>query len=179
MTNQNTLKFEEIVLKHEKRIYNILLALCHNVDEAKDLAQETFIRAFKNTRSLRDESRVGAWLYRIAINCWKNRIRYNKRRGIPVTISLDSLPEECRLLVDRLKKNDASLEECPANENLYSRILVEVHNLKHKYKVAMVLYLKNHTYEEIAEVLKCRVGTAKSLVSRAKEKIKRNILPHL
>jgi len=98
---------------------------------------------------------------------------------VPVTLSLNSLPEEYLSFINSIKINAPSPEENNFYERLYNRLLVELHNLKYKYKVALTLYIKNYSYEEIAEVLKCRTGTAKSLVSRAKEKIKKNLIPFL
>jgi len=171
---------EEIIDKYEKRIFNLLCSLSGNIEEAKDLTQETFIKAYKKLSTFREESEIFTWLHRIATNCWKNKVRYNRRRGIFQTVSLDNPPDECLPVISQVKDEKiTSPEQDVIQAEIQRRVQIEIHSLSPKYKIPLTLHIKNMTYEEIAEVLKCRVGTAKSLVSRAKEKLKEKIMPYL
>ena len=180
LVQSNYEKTEKIIIEFEKKIFNLLCSLSGNIEEAKDLTQETFIRAYKKIHSFREESEIFTWLHRIAINCWKNKVRYNRRRGIFQTVSLDNPPDECLPIISQVKDEKATSPEQDAIQSeMQKRIQIEIHSLLPKYKIPITLRIKNMTYEEIAKVLKCRVGTAKSLVSRAKEKLKEKIIPYL
>ena len=177
-------QIEEIITCHQKKIYNLLLQLTLNADEAKDLTQETFIKAYLGLKKLRDPSKISSWLARIAVNSFRNRLRYNQRRGMPVTISLDALPEECAEMIEQLRI-DGPESACreggvTSRDGMLARVLlVEIHNLEPRYQIPFSLYIKNHTCEEIAAILKKRPGTVKSLIFRAREKIKQALKPWL
>ncbi|MEW6556269.1 MAG: sigma-70 family RNA polymerase sigma factor [Elusimicrobiota bacterium] len=171
---------EEIIIKYEKKIYNLFYSLSKNVDETKDLTQETFIKAYKKLNTFRKESKIFSWLYRIALNCWKNKVRYDKRHGRTQELSLETSAENCSETITQ-KQDDKTLtpEQNTIQTDTQKWIEKEIQQLPDKYKIALSLHIKNLSYEEIAEILKCRIATARILVSRAKKKLKEKILPYL
>ena len=81
--------FEELVAERSGEIYGLLFRLTENGEEARDLTQETFLRAFQNIDRFRGDADVRTWIYRIAINQARNRFRWWRRRRRDATISLD------------------------------------------------------------------------------------------
>src|SRR5215213_7078589 len=97
--------FEKLVNERSGEIYGLLYRLTENGEEARDLTQETFLRAFQSIVHFRGDSDLRTWIYRIAINQARNRWRWWRRRRRDVTVSLDA-PENGRLgLVATLKSN--------------------------------------------------------------------------
>ncbi|MFH1368344.1 MAG: sigma-70 family RNA polymerase sigma factor [Elusimicrobiota bacterium] len=171
---------EEIIKEYNKKIFNMLCSLSGNIEEAKDLTQETFIKAYRKLRSFQNRSDIYTWLYRIAVNCWKNKVRYNRRRGIYRTISIDAKADDNKqTIADKIEDKTASGEQKAIHEDMQKRIDIEMHLLPPKYQIPLTLHIKELSYEEISKILKCSVGTAKSLVFRAKEKLKEKIMPYL
>src|SRR5688572_32566799 len=82
--------FETLVNERSGEIYGLLFRLTENTEEARDLTQETFLRAFQNIGSFRGEADLRTWIYRIAINQARNRWRWWKRRSRDTTVSLDA-----------------------------------------------------------------------------------------
>src|SRR5438309_8986346 len=74
------MEFERVMRENGPRVYTLAVRLTGNMADGQDLAQETFVKAYENFSKFRNESSAGTWLYRICVNCWKNRVRYEKRR---------------------------------------------------------------------------------------------------
>ena len=79
MEKNNPLDFEEIVHQEAKKVFNLAYRLCGNQEEAKDISQETFVRAYEHFDRFQGSSRVFTYLYRITFNIWKNRLRHWSR----------------------------------------------------------------------------------------------------
>src|SRR5213596_1192949 len=89
--------FEQLVAERSGEIYGLLYRLTENAEEARDLTQETFLRAFQNIDRFRGDADVRTWVYRIAINQARNRSRWWRRRRRDATVSLDDTPGESGL----------------------------------------------------------------------------------
>src|SRR5258708_32998459 len=82
--------FEPMMRANGPRIYTLAARLTGNLTDGQDLAQETFVKAYERWEGFRSESDVSTWLYRICVNCWKNWVRYERRRSFWKHFSLDS-----------------------------------------------------------------------------------------
>ena len=171
--------FETLVNERSGEIYGLLYRLTENVEEARDLTQETFLRAFQSIGQFRGESDLRTWIYRIAINQARNRWRWWRRRRREATISIDA-PEigGGRLgLVATLKANtvrdpeqDALLSE---RERALKKALV---SLRRVYREAVILRdIEGFAYEEIAATLDISVGTVKSRLARGRQELRRKL----
>jgi len=183
LTNNNVKceQFKEILQKYDTKIFNLLLSLTGSTEEAKDLTQETFIKTFKKFRLFQKKSHPYTWLYRIAINSWKNKIRYDKRRGIPWQESIDTpqLSSE-QPLISQFKDTATSYpEQIAQSEETRNYIRKFILSLSPKYRIPVTLYIKGFSYEEIAHIIKRRLGTVKSLIFRAKTMLKDKIIEYL
>ncbi|HEX7771819.1 MAG TPA: sigma-70 family RNA polymerase sigma factor [Pyrinomonadaceae bacterium] len=171
--------FETLVNERSGEIYGLLYRLTENVEEARDLTQETFLRAFQSIDHFRGESDLRTWIYRIAINQARNRWRWWRRRRRDVTVSIDE-PEigGGRLgLVATLKSTTAKDPEQDTLANERERALKKaLGTLKLVYREAVILRdIEGFAYEEIATALDISVGTVKSRLARGRQELRRKL----
>ena len=163
--------FEKVVADNERKIFNTIYSFVGDYDDALDLTQETFICAYRSIGKFRHESNISTWLYRIAINlCKKNRIKRNRQDSI-FNGSLDD-PEVGGKLAEYSSQEETA-EEILETDEEQSIVLREIYSLPRKHRVVIILkYLQDLSYEEMADILGCSIGTVKSRLSRAKGKLK-------
>jgi RNA polymerase sigma-70 factor, ECF subfamily len=171
--------FETLVNERSGEIFGLLYRLTENVEEARDLTQETFLRAFQSISHFRGESDLRTWIYRIAINQARNRWRWWRRRRREATVSIDA-PEigGGRLgLVATLKANTG---RDPEQDTLLSEreqaLKKALSSLKRVYREAVILRdIEGFAYEEIATTLDISIGTVKSRLARGRQELRRKL----
>jgi len=170
--------FEVLVNDRSGEIYGLLYRLTESTEEARDLTQETFLRAFQSIGHFRGESDLRTWIYRIAINQARNRWRWWRRRRRDATVSIDapaangqtSLLGTLKSDADRNPEQDALAHE---RERALRRALG---SLKRVYREAVVLRdIEGLAYEEIAVALDISVGTVKSRLARGRQELRRKL----
>ena len=171
--------FETLVHERSGEIYGLLYRLTENAEEARDLTQETFLRAFQSIVHFRGESDLRTWIYRIAINQARNRWRWWRRRRRDATVSIDA-PEigGGRLgLMATLKSNTIKDPEQDTLANERERALMKaLSSLRRVYREAVVLRdIEGFAYEEIAATLQISVGTVKSRLARGRQELRRKL----
>ena len=171
--------FETLVNERSGEIYGLLYRLTENREEARDLTQETFLRAFQSIVHFRGDSDLRTWIYRIAINQARNRWRWWRRRRRDVTVSIDA-PEigNGRLgLVSTLRSKNVKDPEQDALESERERALKKaLSSLRRVYREAVVLRdIEGFAYEEIATTLDISVGTVKSRLARGRQELRRKL----
>ena len=168
--------FGLLVRKYQDRIYSIILNYVNSVDEALDLSQETFVKAYSGISRFSGKSAFYTWLYRIAINTAIDHLR--KRPAVRVDSLEDDRFREAGFEPAAGRLSDPqhvlSLEE----EKRYLREAIS--SLSDKLRTALVLHdIEGLSQEEIADVLKCPVGTVKSRVSRARGEVRTMLAEYL
>lgn len=171
----DTAAFEKLVAERSGEIYGLLYRLTENGEEARDLTQETFLRAFQSIQSFRGEADLRTWIYRIAINQARNRWRWWRRRKREATVSIDSPdngPLAAKLQAD---KQDSPEQEALAHER--ERVLRKaLSSLRRVYREAVILRdIEGLTYEEVATTLSISVGTVKSRLARGRAELRRKL----
>lgn len=171
--------FETLVNERSGEIYGLLYRLTENGEEARDLTQETFLRAFQSIVHFRGESDLRTWIYRIAINQARNRWRWWRRRRRDVTFSIDA-PDangDRPALIASLRATNASDPELDALAHERERALKKaLSSLKRVYREAVVLRdIEGFAYEEIATTLDISVGTVKSRLARGRQELRRKL----
>ena len=171
--------FETLVNERSGEIFGLLYRLTENAEEARDLTQETFLRAFQSIVHFRGESDLRTWIYRIAINQARNRWRWWRRRRREATVSIDA-PEigGGRLgLVATLKSNTVRDPEQDALLSERERALKKaLGSLRRVYREAVILRdIEGFAYEEIATTLDISVGTVKSRLARGRQELRRKL----
>jgi RNA polymerase sigma-70 factor (ECF subfamily) len=159
--------FERMVLPHRDALYGHALALTHNADEAEDLVQETTLRALRGFDTFRADGPVRAWLLTILRNLFINS--YRTRVRAPRSVSLDAL-----------ENPDPIVPTQPGPERqVFSRMENEalsraVANLPEDYREVLVLSdMKGMSYQEISDQLEVPIGTVRSRLSRARNRVRR------
>ena len=153
--------FDELVLKHQKPLYSMLYRMVSDHDDASDLLQKTFVRAFKGLGSFERRSSFKTWLYQIAINLAKNIYRDRARVQY---VSIDDVV---------IRKDPHTLENLIQKENrlLLRRALV---GLPEKQRMTLMLRVQEgKKFEEIAAIMKCSLGTSKANYHHAVQKLKK------
>ncbi len=159
--------FATLVVEHQCYVYNLALRVLRNEEEALDLAQETFVRAWMALPNFRGQSQFRTWLYRIATNLCYNRLP-NLRR------SLNDLGNE---VITEIPETDVAFDN-PAHgfesRELYTYLHQAIDELDENYRLLILLRYQNElSYEEIASMLNLPLGTVKTGLFRAKEQLRR------
>ena len=170
--------FEELVAERSGEIYGLLYRLTENAEEARDLTQETFLRAFQNITHFRGDADLRTWIYRIAINQARNRWRWWRRRRRDVTVSLDApdgpfgQPLNARLRAEQSVDPERQTLAHEREKVLRSALKT----LGRAYRETVILRdIEGFSYEEIATSLGISVGTVKSRLSRGREELRRKL----
>lgn len=170
--------FERLVAEHSGDVYALLYRLTADGEEARDLTQETFLRAFQSINRFRGEANLKTWIYRIAVNQARNRWRWWRRRKRDVTVSLDATDERhTQPLGATLRNNDAvdPEQETLAHER-EGQLREALLGLRQSYREAVILRdVEGFSYEEIADTLEISIGTVKSRISRGRLELRRKL----
>jgi RNA polymerase sigma-70 factor (ECF subfamily) len=169
--------FDALVLKYQSRIVKVITRYLRDPVEALDLAQEAFIKAYRALPNFRGESAFYTWLYRIAINTAKNHVVAQGRR--PPMDDVEASEAEFYEGPSALK--DTSTPERMVLRDEMERVVFEaIDALPEDLKTAITLReLEDMSYEEIAEVMNCPIGTVRSRIFRAREAIDKKLKPLL
>jgi RNA polymerase sigma-70 factor (ECF subfamily) len=170
--------FEKLVGERSGEIYGLLCRLTENREEARDLTQETFLRAFQSIASFRGESDLRTWIYRIAINQARNRWRWWRRRRRDSTFSLDSTEDVgSQSLVATLKADSSRDPEQDTLAHERERALRKaLIGLRRVYRETVILRdIEGFAYEEIAAALDISIGTVKSRLARGRQELRRKL----
>ena len=170
--------FEQLVNERSGEIYGLLYRLTENSEEARDLTQETFLRAFQSIGHFRGDADLRTWIYRIAINQARNRWRWWRRRRRDSTVSIDSTDVDGRpTLVTALRANSSSdPEQATLARERESALRTALSSVRRIYREAVVLRdIEGFSYEEIAATLEISIGTVKSRLARGRQELRRKL----
>lgn len=167
--------FDYLVTERSGDIYALLYRLTEDAEEARDLTQETFLRAFQNISRFRGDANLKTWLYRIAINQARNRWRWWRRRRRDVTVSLDAQDGQSEQpLGNRLRAVGNNPEQETLARERETSLRVALRSLSRSYREAVILRdVEGLSYEEIAAALDISIGTIKSRLSRGRLELRR------
>ena len=170
--------FDLLVLKYQSRAVALAIKFVKDIHIAEDIAQESFIKAYKSLNSFREESAFYTWLYRIVSNTSKNYLASKKRRKEYSESEFYSAEDNYSNILD-ISGGD-SPEDILAASNLRETIFAAVSNLPEEIKTAISLReFEGLSYEEISEVTSCPIGTVRSRIFRGREIIQEKISPLL
>ena len=166
--------FNLLVVRYQNRVAGLLTRYVSR-DDIPDIVQESFIKAYRSLASFRGESAFYTWLYRIAVNTAKNHLTALGRRPPKE----DILAEDAESYDAGTQLREADTPEHLVLSNELKRVVFEtIENLPEELKMAITLReIEGLSYEEIAEVMSCPVGTVRSRIFRAREAIDAKIQP--
>jgi len=173
----DSVAFEQLVNDRTGEIFGLLYRLTENREEARDLTQETFLRAFQSINTFRGEADLRTWIYRIAINQARNRWRWWRRRRRDFTLSLDSTDDAgYQALIARLKSDSSDPEHDALAREREQMLTKALKGLRRVYREAVILRdIEGFAYEEIAVALDINVGTVKSRLARGRQELRQKL----
>jgi len=152
--------FDELVLKHQKPLFSLLYRMVSDADDAADILQKTFVKAFTGIQGFERRSSFRTWLYQIAINLAKNLYRDRSRAA---KVSLDDV------IIRRDPKTLESLIRKETRDRLYKALTA----LPEKQRLTVMLRVQEQkTFDEIAGIMQCSVGTSKANYHHGVQKLK-------
>jgi RNA polymerase sigma factor (sigma-70 family) len=162
--------YDELIKRYQERIYATIYHMTSNHEDANDLAQDSFIKAFQALKSFKGGSSFYTWLYRIAVNKTINFLKQRKNR---LHMSLNDLdfntennPDLVALISDKTPRREAGLKEL--SEKLNEALL----KLSEQHRLVMVLHdVQGQSHEEIAEIMDCNIGTVRSRLFYARQQM--------
>jgi RNA polymerase sigma factor (sigma-70 family) len=162
--------YDELVQRYQERIYATIYHMTSNHEDANDLAQETFIKAYSALKSFKGDSSFYTWIYRIAVN---KTINFLKQRKNKVSLSLNDLdfnvendPELVAFVSDKTPRRDIALGELQEKLNAAMQKLSDVHRM-----VVTLHDVQGLSHEEIANIMDCNVGTVRSRLFYARQQL--------
>jgi RNA polymerase sigma-70 factor, ECF subfamily len=162
--------YDELVQRYQERIYATIYHMTSNHEDANDLAQESFIKAFQALKSFKGGSSFYTWLYRIAVNKTINFLKQRKNR---IHLSLNDLdlnaehdPDLVALISDKTPRREANLTELQEKLNTALMKLSEPHRL-----VVILHDVQGLSHDEIAKVMGCNIGTVRSRLFYARQQL--------
>ena len=170
--------FDGLIEMYSAKLYKVAYALLGSRQDAEEVVQDTFLRAYRALGAFRGESSLETWLHRIALNLARNKYQWNHRRGAGLNVSLsqpadsdggDSGQETEQDVPDRRMEPDLALE----HEEIGKNIMKALNGLPDNLRETMLLrHVNDMPYEQIARKLDCKVGTVKSRLSRGCEMLR-------
>jgi RNA polymerase sigma-70 factor (ECF subfamily) len=173
--------YELLVLKYQRRIERLIGRMVRDTNLIEDIAQETFIRAFRALAQFRGEAQFYTWLYRIAVNTAKKALVDLKRDPVVSESSLrgGDEDEETSGVENELTTNETP-ETVLAAKEIAATVNSAMEALPDELRQAVTLReIEGLSYEEIAEVMNCPIGTVRSRIFRAREAISAKVKPML
>ena len=165
--------FNMLVLRYQHRVAALVGRFVHDAQEAEDVCQEAFIKAYRALPLFRGDSAFYTWLYRIAVNTAKNHLVSRNRRPPASDLDVDEAEvSEIGTVLREIENPEGSL----ATEKLKQAITAAVEDLPEDLRTAFTLReFSGLSYEDITEVMDCPVGTVRSRIFRAREAIDKKI----
>jgi RNA polymerase sigma-70 factor (ECF subfamily) len=169
--------FDSLVLKHKDRLFNLCYRLLGDYEEANDSAQETFIKVYRSLKKFRLESAFSTWLYRIAVNTCKNKLKSSAFRQKRVMVPLENPISANRSSPSREIQDDS---QCPAmalENKERMRVIQEAINAlpEEQREVVTLRDIEGFSYEEVAEITGFNLGTVKSRLARARLSLRKTL----
>jgi len=170
--------YDELIQLYQERIYATLYNMTSNHEDAHDLTQEAFIKAYRSLKSFKGQSSFYTWIYRIAVN---RTINFLKKRNRRVNLSLNDMdanvennPELVSLISDKTPRRDANLTELQEKLNEAMQRLSESHRL-----VVTLHDIQGLSHDEIGKIVNCNTGTVRSRLFYARQQLQAYLSDYL
>lgn len=170
--------YDELIRRYQERIYATVYHMTSNHEDANDLVQETFIKAYRALKSFKGDSSFYTWVYRIAVN---KTINFLKQRKNKVQLSLNDLdfnaehdPDLVSLISDKTPRRDLNLLE------LQDKLNVAMQKLSDQHRMVVTLHdIQGLSHEEIGKIMGCNVGTVRSRLFYARQQLQAHLSDYL
>ena len=176
--------FDLLVIKYQRRVERLIGRMVRDVDLVPDIAQETFIRAYRALGQFRGDAQFYTWLYRIAVNTAKKQLLELKRDPLVFQSQMRSSDDDETSSSERELNSSVADEATPeallASKEIAQAVNAAMDDLPEELRMAITLReIEGLSYQEIALALECPIGTVRSRIFRAREAISNRIRPML
>ncbi len=169
--------FRVLVERHSRKVFRLAFRLSGNEEDAEDIVQETFLRAYRGLERFNEQAQFSSWIYRIAANYALDMLRGRKRRT-EQSLSAPALNGDGVAMVDRLASPEPGPDRIAAGGQLQKRIQSALEELTPQERVAFTLrHFEGHTVEEIGAALNVSASATRNAVFRAVQKVRRALQP--
>ena len=169
--------FDELVLKHKNRLFNLVYWFLGDYQDANDCAQETFIKVFKSIKNFRFESAFSTWLYRIAVNTCKNKLKSSAYRWKKKTVSLETSngSKNSNPFSEIVNGSPTPVMALEKKERMI-RIQKAINSLPEEQNQVVVLRdIQGLSYQDISDITGLNLGTVKSRLARGRLELKNKL----
>ena len=164
--------FAQIVTAYEDKVYHLCFRMCGDREEAKDMAQEAFIKAWRGLAFYKHEAAFSTWLYRLTSNVCIDHLRRQKRRAAS-SLTVD---DEEHTQID-IQDPAPTPEQQVMEDDLRETVCRAMGKLPEDFRLVLTLrVVEERSYDEIAEIMDLKPGTVKSRLARAREKLRKILL---
>lgn len=172
--------FRELIAQHRDRVFNITYRMLGNRHEAEDVAQEVFITVFKQIDTFREEAKFSTWLYRVAVNHCKNRIKYLARRHDRDRDELDETTTSSSGGNGAIGSATPSAPDRALEGAQMEKVLAEaINSLEEEHRLVIILRdVEDLSIEEICAITDMPDGTVKSRLHRARAALRKKLQRH-
>jgi RNA polymerase sigma-70 factor (ECF subfamily) len=172
--------FQEMVRLYQHKVWNLVYRMMGNREEAEDVAQDVFVTVLKAIDSFRGESKFSTWLYRIAVNQCKNRLKYLGRRSYQQTGSLEDSEAQIQAAQPSLlQPHTDGPEQVLEGRQMEALLQQGIAALEEEHRTLLVLRdVEELSYQEIASITSLPEGTVKSRIHRARMALKEHLARH-
>lgn len=173
--NGDSKAFDVLVIKYQQRVINLITRFVSDYSECQDIAQEAFMKAYKGLHNFRGDSQFYTWLYRIAANTAKNFLA-SRGRKVPAQ-GIDAQDAEFYDGESRLKDRETP-ESLMLTKEIEKTVFASIEALPEDLKMAIRLReMEGMSYDDIAHIMDCPIGTVRSRIFRAREAIDAELRP--
>ncbi len=170
--------YDELVRRYQERIYATVYHMTSNHEDANDLVQETFIKAYRALKTFKGDSSFYTWVYRIAVNKTINFLKQRKNRAHmslnDVDLNAENDPDLVALVSEKTPRRDLNLAE------LQDKLNAAMLKLSEHHRMVVTLHdIQGLSHEEIGEIMDCNIGTVRSRLFYARQQLQGYLLDYL
>lgn len=171
--------FDALILKYRERVHGIVYHLTANREDAADLTQDAFIKAFQSIQRFSGQSSFFTWLYRIAVNSALSHLRKARLRSFFSLERIDSDEPVAKEIIDALTDKQGGERDAYVRE-LQEKLNAAMQKLSIKHRTVVTLFeIEGLSHQEIADVMECSVGTVRSRLHYAKQLLQAELQPYI
>ena len=170
--------YRVLVERHSRALFRLAFRMTGNEQDAEDVVQESFLRAYRQLGKFDERASFGTWLYRIATNCSLDLVRSRKRRSEQLAPQAEGEHSDRDDIVATLPSADPTPERAAFSTEVRERVAEAMNELSATERTAFVLrHFEGMCIEDVSQVLECQPGAAKHSVFRAVQKLRRALEP--
>lgn len=169
--------FEKIISDYRSLVFNVSYRFSDNAEDAADMSQEIFIKLFRNINSFRFQSKLSTWIYKIATNTCLDIVKKKRRDVAAFSLNSDMEDEDGKSFSSEIADNSPTPDVVAERNEMKNAVNRAISMLPDDYRIAIILRdIQGLSYDDIADIVDCSVGTVKSRISRGRKNLREILL---